>query len=333
MNILPKTVRVEGLPHAIASIDIRTRASYLSKMPTQYRGYRDVSLRLLLVLLPFALAGDNVRSKKFMKSVKEKPGVLELPYGDGVYFKVIKRGHGFFRPQKDTEITTYAEYFDVARKPIPFAYQQSKEDFNRKKGLARNLLPGLRNSVRQMVEGDVWELYIPSKLAYGVAGHNIRPKVSPGEALIVRLELEKIVGETFEPSLRCNMRTKEWCTSYEIRYIDMLYDRRKNGTLDFFAMQEAQNLLDISQHEHFKISHPQTIEWVMRRSQLLSQAISLVTEHGEGTCTPGKKPPNMPVYFGYDVLNELSLHYGTHWYHIQTYEKWATLQSKKKDGG
>lgn len=264
-----------------------------------------------------------------MKAVKSKPGVLELPYGDGVYFEVIKRGHGFFRPAQETEVTTYANYYDVAREPLPFAYQKSAEDFNRKTGLPRNLLPGLRNAVRQMVEGDIWELYIPSKLAYGVAGHNIRPKVSPGEALIVRLELEKIVGETFEPSLRCNMRTKEWCTSYEIRYIDMLYDRRENGTLDHFSMQEAQNLLDISQHKHFKHSSPQTVEWVMRRSQLLSQAISLVTEFGEGTCTRGKTP-KMPVYFGYDVLNELSLHYGTHLYHIQTYKDWTELQREKK---
>ena len=43
-----------------------------------------------------------------------------------------------------------------------------------------------------MVEGDVWELYIPSDLAYGEAdrGENIKP----GSVLIFKLEMLKIKG-------------------------------------------------------------------------------------------------------------------------------------------
>ena len=38
-----------------------------------------------------------------------------------------------------------------------------------------------------MVEGDKWELYIPSELAYGERGHP--PKIPGGSALIFRLEM------------------------------------------------------------------------------------------------------------------------------------------------
>ena len=43
-----------------------------------------------------------------------------------------------------------------------------------------------------MVEGDKWEMYIPSELAYGDRGS--RPKISPGDALVFTMELLKING-------------------------------------------------------------------------------------------------------------------------------------------
>ena len=48
-----------------------------------------------------------------------------------------------------------------------------------------------------MVEGDKWELYIPSNLAYGDAG---RPsaKISGGDTLIFTIELLEVFGEKIE---------------------------------------------------------------------------------------------------------------------------------------
>ena len=45
-----------------------------------------------------------------------------------------------------------------------------------------------------MVEGDKWELYIPSDLAYGDRGRP--PKIGGGDCLIFTIEILKIKGGT-----------------------------------------------------------------------------------------------------------------------------------------
>ena len=49
-----------------------------------------------------------------------------------------------------------------------------------------------------MVEGDKWELAIPSKLAYG--NDPMGPYIKPGAALFFTLELIKIQGESVPAS-------------------------------------------------------------------------------------------------------------------------------------
>lgn len=44
-----------------------------------------------------------------------------------------------------------------------------------------------------MVEGDKWELYVPSDLAYGDRGRP--PKIGGGDTLIFTIELMEIKGE------------------------------------------------------------------------------------------------------------------------------------------
>lgn len=48
-------------------------------------------------------------------------------------------------------------------------------------------------AMQLMVEGDKWELYIPSELAYGDSGSP--PKIKPGDVLIFRMEIVKINGD------------------------------------------------------------------------------------------------------------------------------------------
>ena len=43
-----------------------------------------------------------------------------------------------------------------------------------------------------MVEGDKWELYIPSELAYGDRGRP--PQIGGGDALVFTIELKSIKG-------------------------------------------------------------------------------------------------------------------------------------------
>ena len=74
-----------------------------------------------------------------------------------------------------------------------------------------------------MVEGDKWELYVPSNLAYQDKG--MSPFVLPNSALIFTLELVKIKGKETKVAVRCNPKTLEDCDDEMIEYI---YDVVKN---------------------------------------------------------------------------------------------------------
>lgn len=52
------------------------------------------------------------------------------------------------------------------------------------------VIKGWTEAMQLMVEGDKWELYIPSDLAYGDGGRP--PKIGGGDALIFQIEMIKI---------------------------------------------------------------------------------------------------------------------------------------------
>lgn len=60
-----------------------------------------------------------------------------------------------------------------------------------------------------MVEGDKWELYIPSHLAYGPKGSP--PKIPGDAALVFTLEMVEIQGGKFT-ALRCNPDVMHDCS-------------------------------------------------------------------------------------------------------------------------
>ena len=172
-----------------------------------------------------------------------------------------------------------------------------------------------------MVQGDVWEIYIPSDLAYGMIGNNQRPRVDPGEALIVKLELVKMQPSN-EPSLRCNLRTKEYCNEEELEYIAKLDRLRKKQKLDVYARAESGKLVKQFGDPSETRLDEKDYAWILRRTQLLSQAMGRTIEHGEGTCKKGARP-QLPIFFGYDLFDELNLHVGSDWKRKEEYDKHA----------
>ena len=54
------------------------------------------------------------------------------------------------------------------------------------------VIKGWTEAMQLMVEGDKWEMYIPSELAYGNSDRG--PKIKAGDVLIFRMELLKIMG-------------------------------------------------------------------------------------------------------------------------------------------
>ncbi len=126
----------------------------------------------------------------FLAANAKKEGVKTLP--SGLQYKVIKSGAGKSPKATDTVKVHYhgtlidGTVFDssVERgQPTTFAVNQ--------------VIPGWTEALQLMKEGDKWQVYIPSKLAYGERGAG--GKIGPNSTLIFDVELlsiEKAVGKT-----------------------------------------------------------------------------------------------------------------------------------------
>lgn len=71
-------------------------------------------------------------------------------------------------------------------------------------------------AMQLMVEGDKWELYIPSDMAYGDRGSP--PKIPGDSALVFTIEMIEIQGEKVI-ALKCNPNTLEDCDDRMKTYI------------------------------------------------------------------------------------------------------------------
>eukprot|EP00051_Salpingoeca_urceolata_P026829 m.478906 g.478906 ORF g.478906 m.478906 type:complete len:163 (+) comp21269_c0_seq1:174-662(+) len=142
------------------------------------------------VLASQAQAGTNEAGVKFLSENKEKEGVVVLP--SGLQYKVLKTGSGTKSPQVSTPCECHytgtlidGTEFDSSVKrgrPATFAPNQ--------------VIKGWTEAMQLMHEGDKWELYIPSELAYGDRARG--QFIKAGDVLVFTLEILKIKGPTKE---------------------------------------------------------------------------------------------------------------------------------------
>ena len=101
---------------------------------------------------------------KFLSEKAKEEGVVSLP--SGLMYKVVTKGEGKSHPTVDSPcLCDYAgtlidgSEFDSSYKrgqPLTFAPNQ--------------VIKGWTEALQMMVEGDKWELYVPSNLGYGEQG-------------------------------------------------------------------------------------------------------------------------------------------------------------------
>merc|ERR1711939_627884 len=150
---------------------------------------------LFAALLVVGLANaTNEAGTKYLEENKKKDGVVTLP--SGLQYKVLRKGDGEFHPTIDSSCECHYEgklidgsVFDSSYKrgtPTSFAPNQ--------------VIKGWTEAMQLMVEGDKWEMYIPSELGYGDRGSP--PKIGGGDVLVFQMEIIKIKGDT-KPAIRC----------------------------------------------------------------------------------------------------------------------------------
>jgi len=146
------------------------------------------TLSLLLVyVIAFVSAGPNEASIAFLAENTKKEGVVTL--ASGLQYKVLTKGNGDSHPSLGAPCMCHYKGTLIDGTQFDSSYDRgSPSTF-----APKQVIKGWTEAMQIMVEGDKWEMYIPSDLAYG--DRNRGQFIKGGDALIFTMELIEIKGE------------------------------------------------------------------------------------------------------------------------------------------
>merc|ERR1712190_560370 len=207
--------------------------------------------------------GTNDEGKKFLEENAKKPGVITLP--SGLQYKVLREGTGEDHPTADSSCECHYAGTTPALTPnaIDIPEADWKEfDSSYKRGSTTSFAPkqvikGWTEAMQLMVEGDKWEMYIPSELGYGDGGSGA--KIKGGDVLIFRMEIIKIKGGK-KPADRCDVESLKGCDDKKQKYISKQKsagaEKRKSELKRLTGMQSGE-------------MKPEAKAWLMSRVKML----------------------------------------------------------------
>lgn len=121
---------------------------------------------------------NEKEGEAFLAENKKKEGVITLP--SGLQYKVIKEGTGETPTLNDTVTIQYrgtlidgTEFDSSHGQPATFR--------------VNGVIPGLSEALQLMKTGSKWQLFIPSKLAYG--NREVGRDIGPNTTLVFEVEL------------------------------------------------------------------------------------------------------------------------------------------------
>jgi FKBP-type peptidyl-prolyl cis-trans isomerase FklB len=126
---------------------------------------------------------NKTEGESFLNKNKSKAGVVTLK--SGLQYKVLAKGKGNSPKKEDSVTVEYTgkllsgKVFDSSEKtgkPATFKVTQ--------------VIPGWTEALQLMKVGAKWEIYVPSKLAYGPRG--IGGPIGPNETLVFQIKLISI---------------------------------------------------------------------------------------------------------------------------------------------
>jgi len=148
----------------------------------------------ILFSLTLVLAQDdkvakyNARvGKKFLDENKDKDGVVVL--SSGLQYKVLEAGTGTVHPKKSDTVKVHYRGTLLNGKEFDSSYKRNAPASFQVSGV----IAGWTEALQLMTTGAVWELYIPSDLAYGARGTG--KDIGPNSMLTFKVELLEIVAK------------------------------------------------------------------------------------------------------------------------------------------
>lgn len=125
-------------------------------------------------------AGDNLKEgEEFLAANGKKEGVVTLP--SGVQYKIIKTSDGKKPTDDDTVECHYRGSF-INGKEFDSSYRTGKPAAFKVSGV----IPGWREALKLMPVGSTWQLFVPSRLAYGERGKS--GSIGPNMTLVFEVE-------------------------------------------------------------------------------------------------------------------------------------------------
>lgn len=199
---------------------------------------------------------------------KEKPGVIALP--SGLQFKVLQEGTGKFSPLLTSTCLVHHEgvlidgtVFDSSRK-VDVASGKSGAPMEVSPNM---MIKGWMEAMQLMVEGDIFEVYVPSHLGYG--DQKDVAAIPAGSVLIFTLEMIKIKGETAlktRPSSVCDPKALTGCDERQEEYIKK---QKKKDTAKLSA--ELRRLRGEVETKDFEGENARKYLWLVGRIKILEQ--------------------------------------------------------------
>jgi len=152
-----------------------------------------LSRPLIAVSLFFcgSAVATNAAGLKFLEENKGKEGVVTLP--SGLQYKVLRAGDGTHHPTVSSPCECHYEGRSASNYPDGPVFDSSYARGSPTTFAPNQVIKGWTEAMQLMVEGDKWEMYIPSDLAYGDRGRP--PKIGGGDCLIFTMEIIKIKGD------------------------------------------------------------------------------------------------------------------------------------------
>jgi len=125
--------------------------------------------------------------EKFLEENQHKEGVITL--ASGLQYKILRAGTGDAHPLPNSPCDCHYEGRCAKDHPNGKKFDSSYDRGAPTTFAPNQVIKGWTEAMQLMVEGDKWEMYIPSNLAYGDSGR------VPG-CLVFTMEILKIKGGT-----------------------------------------------------------------------------------------------------------------------------------------
>jgi len=222
---------------------------------------------LVATVLGLAEAGTNEVGKKFLEENGKRAGVITLP--SGLQYKVLREGEGEDHPTADSSCECH--YAGTTPSLTPDAINKENKDWSDfdssyKRGSPTSFAPnqvikGWTEAMQLMVEGDKWEMYIPSELGYGDGGQG--GQIKGGDVLIFQMEIIKINGNK-TPANKCDPATTKGCNDKQKAYIE------KQGKASADKRKAELKRLEGMQAGEMK---PDAKTWLMSRVKMLKKMV------------------------------------------------------------